>query len=331
MMRSLRWRATAAAAMALAALSSCGGGGSGSGSTAAPGPVATGTPAPSPTPSPTPVAFEPIEAQLFVDSLYNPDLVVGGHGWIAGLTPPVTPVPFENVTVADALTVTYDAAAKAYRVTGPLIASGTLFQVSARQSSAAIAAAVAADKASAKGLSQFSLSPGEPNGRARYIAELYAYYGPASLNQLFFGAFAVAQPTKDAEAPASGTATYDGKLTGSFSQDPGGTGLEAEASFEIDFGKGTITGNFTPQVICMMGCSYPAEATYTLANVHKTSASSFTGDITAPGAPAAGTFTAILAGPGAAELLMTVSFPFRNPEYDRWLTFGGYFVAKKAP
>jgi hypothetical protein len=118
-------------------------------------------------------------------------------------------------------------------------------------------------------------------------------------------------------------------LFGHFAGDAGATWLEGKAQFDFDFTSAKLTGYLTAGVRCMMGCAYD-DVIYQFTNTNFAPGSTtFGGQLTTPGAPTAGIFTGLFAGPGAIELLSQFRMPFFNPEYQRWMDAGGAIAAKR--
>jgi hypothetical protein len=318
-------------ALLITALMACGGDDGGGGEDS--GPVVTPAPAPTPTPTPTatPTPFAAVPASLFPAPLYNTALAVRGHGWLAGLTPPVTSAPLKNVTAADSFSVSYDPATGTYRASAPLVGEGILVQIGELDFENRFTAVISADKAGAVPPGEVRVGPGGGAGDYRYVATAVPYHStepgvdPA---RLLFGYFGVAQPTRPEDVPTAGIVRYAGAMNGWFSEDAGGTGAGADVIFDLDFSGGATSATIKVEFWCIMGCAYP-DIQFTVENIHKTGPNTFAGVINHPGAPTPGAFQAIVAGPGAAEVLAGIKFPYPHPEFNFWTTYGGIVTAKK--
>jgi len=322
-----------AALAMLAGLAGCGGGDGDSGGTPTPSPAPAPSPTPTPAPTPTPSAFTPVAAQLFTDPLYNTSLAVLGNGWVTVVSPGVTPTPFQTVNEDDNLSASYNATSKAVVINGGIAGSGTVFQIGQASADGSLPSVIAQDaEEAAASPHELFVFPATGSSPYRYIsvASLFTTGTPnaSGMAQLFYGAFGVAQPTKTAEVPATGVQRYNGTLFGSFDRDAGATGLEAALTLDFNYAGGGTTGSFVTKLWCMMGCSAP-DVTYTLGAATKTGPNAFAGEITTAGTATKGTYTALLAGPNAAEVLLAVEFPYYNNQYNAWLTYGGVFLAKK--
>ncbi len=209
--------------------------GSGGGVSPAPGP--SPTPSPTPTPSATP-SFSPVAMQLFGDTLYNTDVRVLGHGTLAGPTGPNEPLPYKKFVEANDLAVTYDAAGKLYRVDAGVAGKGVLFQVGPEETDQ-FPTVVADDAAAAKAVSpEIFVKPAGNDRGFRYVAQVWPWTttSPGTTgNMFYFGAFGVAQQTRDADVPAAGTVRYAGSLLGWFAGDPGAEGLGGVVTLDLDF------------------------------------------------------------------------------------------------
>ena len=320
------------AACPLALLSACGGGGSGD-LTSAPPPV------PTPTPTPAPPEFKPVAATIYSEPLYNPNLAVVGKGWQHDHVPDTTGVL--NLRDADSLGIAYDQASKTYQVTVPVAGSGTIMQTeyttmysfSAPSGIPGFNASPSNKNPNAYCCSSLSISAADqPQSRYSY-ASFADFYAPAkagtNLDTIAYGSFAVGQPTRPGEVPTTGTANYSGDLFGHLAGDAGATVLLGTARFDFDFASALLTGNLTASIHCMMGCS-DDEATYQFTNTNfARGGTTFGGQLTTPGAPEAGAFSGLFAGPGAVELMSQFRMPFYSSEYRRWVDAGGAIVARR--
>lgn len=317
----------------MAILAACGGGG---GIASAPTPVAA--PAPSPTPPPTPLpppAFAPQVAKIFSEPLYNPSLAVAGKGWQHEYAPNVAGT--HNLRDADSFSVSYDQATGTYQVSAPVAGSGTLYRISDYDLDPVGAnfAAVVADSAGAA-----SGVPGtmrvwasdQADSKYSYVSYAWLYADApagANLTTLAYGAFGIAQPTRAGEVPITGSARYSGHLFGQFAGDAGATWLSGTARFDFDFAQASLTGELKVTMPCMMGCLYD-DVVYALADTRFARGdTNFSGNLTTAGAPSAGSFSGLFAGPAAAELMSQFQLPYFNPEYQRWMPAGGVILGKR--
>ncbi|GFM31367.1 transferrin-binding protein-like solute binding protein [Novosphingobium sp. PY1] len=318
-------------------LAACGGGGSG-------GIASTPTPAPAPAQSPPadpepPVAqFAPKPAQIFTAPLYNDNLAVLGQAWEHEALPnsSASLSNARNVREAGGFAVTYDATGGNYVMTAPIAGSGTVYQISDGgefEPGASFAAVLADNAAEAAG------KPGEmriwpAGGSARdfsYVsfAEFYASApAGASLETVAYGSMAIIQPTRPGEVPTTGSASYHGFLVGFFGGDPGGSWVEGRSRLDFDFAKGSLSGELTARMVCMMGCAYDDQL-YTLADTHfARGATEFGGSLMTAGAPSAGTFAGMFAGPDASELAAQFQLPFFNQDFHKWVPVSGVIIGK---
>ena len=327
-------------------LAACGGSGSSGVASAptppptlSPSPPPTPTPTPAPSPTPTPPPFQPVAATIFPDPLYNPDLAVAGKGWQYDYVPNTGGAL--NLRDADGLSVTYDQATNSYRITVPVAGSGTIMRTGEYTtypfSYPSALPGFHADPSNKNPTNYccnaLSLSAADrPQSRYSYVS-FVDFYAPApagsNLDTIAYGTFAVGQPTKPGEVPTTGSATYSGNLFGHFAGDAGATWLEGKATFDFDFARALLSGGLTVGLRCMMGCTYD-EVSYQFAQTNFARGSTtFSGQVTTSGAPSAGTFSGLFAGPGAVELMSKFHMPFFNPEYQRWMDAGGAIAAKR--
>lgn len=293
---------------------------------------------PTPSLTLTPPAFQPVVATIFPEPLYNPDLVVAGKGWQYDYVPNTGGTL--NRRDADGLSVSYDQATNSYRITVPVAGSGTIMRTGEYTTY---------PYSYPSALPGFDGDPSNKNptnyccntlsisaadlSQSRYsYVSFVDFYAPApaesNLVTIAYGTFAVGQPTKPGEAPITGRATYSGDLFGHFAVDAGATWLEGKARFDFDFARALLSGDLTVGLRCVMGCTYD-EVSYQFFQTNFTRGSTtFSGQLTTPGAPSTGTFSGHFAGLGAAELMAQFRLPFFNPEYQRWMDAGGAIAAK---
>lgn len=319
--------------LTLAACGSSGGGGIAT--YLPPVPTPSPTPIPSATPSPAPPSFQPQVAEIFAEPLYNAELAVAGEGWQHEYVP--NAAGSANVRDADGFTVSYDQARGVYLVTAPVAGTGTLFQISdggvdePERSFAGILADNAASATNQPG-SMRVYAANRPGSRYSYVSYAYLYadaQGTGGQRTIAYGAFGIAQPTRSGEVPTTGTAQYSGNLLGMFAGDAGATWVEGTSKFNFDFGLARLTGDLTVSMQCMMGCAYE-EVIYRIADTQfARGGTTFSGILTATGAPSDGSFSGLFAGPGAVELMSQFELPFFNPEYQQWMTAGGVILGKR--
>ena len=340
-MKNLSLHTAALIAALTIMISGCGGSGSGGvASVPPPPPTLSSTPTPPPAPPPpTPPPFQPVPAKIFSEPLYNTDLAVAGKGWQHDYVPNTGGAL--NLRDADGLSITYEQSTNSYRITLPVAGSGTIMRTGEYTtypfSYPTGLPGFAADPSSKNPTSYccntLSIAAADqPQSRYTYVSFI-DFYAPApagsNLDTIAYGTFAVGLPSKPGEIPVTGTATYSGNLFGHFAGDAGGTWLEGRARFDFDFGRGSLSGGLTVGMRCMMGCTYD-EVSYQFAQTSFARGSTtFSGQLTTPGAPSAGTFSGLFAGAGAVELMSQFRTPFFNPEYQRWMDAGGAIAAKR--
>lgn len=333
---------SAAFIAALAMMTSACGGSNSAGVASAPLPPpslsSTPTPPPAP-PAPTPPPYQPVAATIFSEPLYNADLAVAGKGWQHDYVPNIGGAL--NLRNADGFSISYDQGSKSYRITAPVSGSGTIMRTGEYSTYPfhypTGLPGFPADPSSKNPTTYCCnalsiLAADQPQSRYSYVS-FVDFYAPApagsNLDTIAYGTFAVGQATKPGEVPVTGTATYSGNLFGHFAGDAGATWLEGGARFDFDFARASLSGGLTVGIRCMMGCAYD-EVSYQFAQTNFTRGSTiFSGQLTTPGAPSAGTFSGLFAGPGAAELMSQFRIPFFNPEYQRWMDAGGAIAAKR--
>jgi hypothetical protein len=330
-------RFVVASSLSSVILSGCGGGGAGPIASAPPpvaAPAPTPAPSPAPPPAPPPPAFAAVPATIFREPLYNPQLTVLGKGWQYDYRPNIGGAL--NLRDTDTLKVSYDAASQTYLVTAPVAGSGTLMQTRAAESYP-FPATIPADLSSSapKNYCCATLAveaADRPQSRYSYVSlvELYApALASAEFTTIGYGTFGIAQATSAGEVPTTGTARYSGHVLGHFAGDSGATWIDGKARFDFDFARATLTGDLKVTMQCMMGCLYDPVA-YTFANtVVARGADGFSGQLNTPGAPSAGSFIGIFAGPNAAELLSAFQMPFFNGDSRQWMNAGGAIVGKR--
>lgn len=333
---------SAAFVAALTMMTSACGGSGGGGVASAPPPLpslsTTPTPPPSP-PAPPPTPFKPVAATIFSEPLYNADLAVAGKGWQHDYVPNTGDAL--NLRDADGLSITYDQSTSSYRITVPVSGAGTIMRTEEYTtypfSFPTGLPGFHADPSSKNPTTYCCnalsiMAADQPQSRYSYVS-LVDFYAPASagtnLDTIAYGTFAVGQPSRPGEVPITGSATYSGNLFGHFAGDAGATWLEGRAGFDFDFARGLLSGGLTVGMRCLMGCAYD-EVSYQFAQTNFAHGSTtFSGQLTTPGAPSAGTFSGLFAGPGAMELMSQFRMPFFNPEYQRWMDTGGAIAARR--
>lgn len=321
-------------------LSACGGGGDGVASTPVPTPAPSPPPSatPSPTPTPAPPPFQAVPATIFPEPLYNPQLAVAGKGWQHDYVP--NQGGASNLRDADNFSISYDSASKTYQVTVPVAGSGTIMRTGDYMTYPFNGSTLPGFHAEPSNknpttycCNALSLSaPDRTQSRYSYVS-FADFYAPAPAEQnrdtIAYGTFAIAQPTRAGEVPVAGTARYTGHAFGHFAGDSGATWIEGISRFDFDFARAALSGEIIFSMRCMMGCLYP-ETSYTLTNTRfAQGATTFSGSLTTQGAPSAGSFSGLFAGPSAAEMMAKFEMPYFNPEYQKWMPAGGAIAGKR--
>jgi hypothetical protein len=285
----------------------------------------------------------PQVAKIFSEPLYNSSFAVAGKGWQFEFVPNVNgsspnPNQVRSVRDADNVTIRYDQGTGSYHVSMPVTGSGTLYRVGDYNpdlTGSSFVAVPANSIAAATGISATMsvIASDRPNSRYSYVSfvNLYAEAAAAGANQrtLAYGVFGIAQPTRAGEVPTTGSARYSGDLLGHFAGDAGATWLVGTAQFDFDFARATLAGELKVNMECMMGCFY-GNVVYTMNDTRFVRGdASFSGNLTTTGAPLAGTFSGVFAGPAAAELMSQFQLPFFHPDYRQWLQAGGVILGKR--
>jgi hypothetical protein len=333
-------RTTQSSAVAIAAvmiLASCGGGGGsqagGGTSVVTPGPSpAPPPPPPAPPAPPPPPPFAPVVGQIFSNPALTPDLFTVGRGWQFDYTG--TAAPFTNSVEADGATASFDRSSGSYQMTIPLHGSGTLYQTYAPRDAAgaeyvgtlAANAAVAANRSELLVYKPQALGPGFTHvaWTAWYVDQ---QLGVGS-HRNSIGVLGLAQPTPVGSVPMSGQRRYTGQLLG-YLKDNVADHVVGTIQIDLDFTTGAISGHFTVQHLCFMGCTYPVIG-YTLSNIAFTKGSTtFSGTVTTSGAASPGSFSGRFAGPGAEELLLEFRAPYFDPDRKASVRLSGVGAARK--
>ena len=283
------------------ALSACGGGGGGVSPIPSPPQTPTLTPSPSPMPTPGSIISSAGTSQEFARAGAVVDMPSGPG----------------TLTLGDASQprIRYDASSKQYQIQLPNIGSWDSLQASPGAGPQAYqvgAAYVTFDQSAATGYSYSAL--------AHWI------------QGVSYGSLAIGIPTPAGSVPSTGTATYDGQVSGHSTEDvndawgPYPVTIGGRVSFAFDFGAGTLSGSISPTYEI-----YDVRNLPTLSftdTVYSTGSTSFSGRF-ATGLDGQNTFSGQFTGPNAQELIGRFAFPYVSPNDGNVYQAGGAFVGKR--
>jgi hypothetical protein len=285
-------------ATALAGLMACGGWGGGGGS----GLVTVPPPAPPP-PPPPPTMGMPVN--IFPSITTSTEFATLGYE--------VSSSASSSAPIQDGFAVRYDAASNAYIFDLPSHAPGEFRTTSGD------------DKYWSGGLPAGSilwppmgvLKPGAGNPLIQLDHTSFAYYLSAGpMEDLPHGVVAFGTPTAASAVPITGSATMNAIVSGIAPDRYGGT-IGGTATFNFDFGAGTLAGQFNPVLTEYYGSAVPL-GTYTFNNtVFGVGRPAFSGSMTHGDPGLTGAFNGVFTGPNAQEMMA------------RWTAT--YFVAGVAP
>ena len=306
-----------------------------------PPPVSTPAPLPPPpAPPPPPPPFVAEKASIFSQPLLTTTLAVAGKGWALDQTDNANHADgsgISNIRDADGFEANYDPVAQSYTITLPNSGTGILFQTTqirnwSEEFGTTFGGTIARDAASAQGNTELEiLKPEVAGAKYRYVSFANWLAGARidnSSSTLSYGVYGIAQPTPAGNVPVSGTARYDGHISGYMAGNAADF-LSGTARFDFDFSSAQVTGNMAVSLSCFMGCSY-SSTNYTFEDtVFGVGSTSFSGRLISEGIPSAGYFSGLFAGPEASELMASFKMPFFNQDQNRWVQAGGVVLAKK--
>jgi hypothetical protein len=153
------------------------------------------------------------------------------------------------------------------------------------------------------------LKPANPELKLTYST--LAYYFTFAAWPGNYGWLAFGLPTPPGAVPVSGSATYSAIVQGS----PGWDGVvSGSATLDFNFGAGTLSGHFDPQVTSNDGTDSPVSGRYDFAStIFGVGSTSFSGAISNSDFSQKGSFRGSFTGPGAEELISTWTAPFHSP------------------
>ena len=309
--------AIAAGSAACLVLSACDGGGSTSTAFIPPPPV---TPTPTPTPSPADVPAGAVTSFDIFDKPPSGNFTVAGAAADGGLGDPKM-LATASIAASDQPQMRYDAATNTYQVQFPGGAWSTLWVAK----DAMHPDSMAIGKTNA--IIGFNIYPRPGSGDAYSYSRIAWYSGPSTDH---FGTMALGIPTPMSAVPVSGTARYDGVISGTtdifsvtdgFEGWPTALGVAGTVTLSLDFSKGTVDGSMEP----MLGTE--SLGVYTFKNgVYSAGAYSGQFDTTVNGING---FNGKLTGPNAEELIGGWALPFHYSGDGQDHQAVGAWMAKK--
>lgn len=147
------------------------------------------------------------------------------------------------------------------------------------------------------------LKPSSTNPLIQLEHTSFAYYLQAGpMEDLPHGVVAFGTPTAAAAVPTTGSATMNAIVSGITSERLGTIG--GTATFNFDFGAGTLAGQFNPVFAEYYGTTSVSLGTYTFNNtVFGVGSPAFSGSMTHSNPGLAGAFNGLFTGPTAQELM----------------------------
>ncbi|MES2905405.1 MAG: hypothetical protein V4696_14570, partial [Pseudomonadota bacterium] len=147
------------------------------------------------------------------------------------------------------------------------------------------------------------LKPGASNPLIQLDHTSFAYYQQAGpMEDLPHGVVAFGTPTAAGAVPTTGSATTNAIVSGITSERLGTIG--GTATFNFDFGAGTLTGQFNPVLGEYYATTTVPLGTYTFSNtVFGVGSPSFSGSLTHSDPRLGGAFEGVFTGPAAQELM----------------------------
>ena len=313
-------------------LTACGGGDISSASSVPP-PPPTATPTPTPTPAPAPIA----PAHLGLVSVGPFAVLAVGDSYKtnaagANRTQLTAPAPQDAH-------FSYNAATNTYQISLPDFQSGTLVQTgydgSAGQPAIGSGSHVSVGATTAvQPLFVHLPVPGTQASPYSYTS-FGSWTGQMALSTAgellkAEGRFAYGIPTGSGDVPLTGSAIYVAEVIGS-SADASELSISGSATFEFNFGAGTLNGHLNPVIYDYLayGSAGLSLGRYDFVNtVYANGSTSFSGGLSQVGVAGNGSFSGQFTGPNAAELMSSWSAPYRNPYTNQVSQIFGVLVGK---
>jgi hypothetical protein len=304
------------------AISACGDGGGTYVAAIPPSPVAP-TPRPKPTPAPTPTPT----ASFFRTAPVSQEFTVKGATFSEVAFP-----KYDGPLTADSdqLRIRYDAGTGQYEILGPQTSNWRQITPSTNSTPVGIDWTTAGTTA-VTGV-QLSGGTGDfyPTKLYDYSA-LVAWYDSGEPDRRGVIAFGVA--TDPSGIPVSGSATFNGSISGYTTEtwdwaDWGrGVGfISGDIKLTFDFGAGSLAGSISPVV--WVNDQYKLPSMAFVDTVYSKGGTAFSGkfetNLVGPNA-----FSGLFTGPQASELIGNFVFPYASPQDGKTYEAGGGFIAKK--
>lgn len=287
---------------AISSLAACGGGGGG-------GPGFASTPPPPPPPPPPPNYVD-----IFPAVTTSTEFAVVGNEACAGC----------SAIQTSGFAVRFDAASGAYIIDLPSYDPGK-FDSQSETSSYWGGQIQVNNEGTQTLLSVLKPLPGNPEIELTYTT-MGAFYDYEFGCCITFGDLAFGMATPDGSVPVSGTAAYDGLLSG---HTDGAEPIGGTVSMDFDFGAGTLAGTMDPILFRLNGSSVSLGQYNFVNTVFGIGSTTFSGGLSRSGAPSLGSFNGLFTGPAAQELMARWAAPYLNPDSSQWSDMFGVWVAKK--
>jgi hypothetical protein len=295
------------------ALTACGGGGGG-GLNFIPAPPVTTTPTSTPTPAPPQATASPD----FIIAAAVPDQPFSNMGGI--VRPDSNEIPVVSTVPADQAQLRYDSAAAQYQI---IVPAGSSWENLFYNPDSRLLGTHTATSPSV----QFTQSAATGY---RYSALAALFLGPSPVGVYAAGnAFGI--PTPAGAVPTTGSATYNGSITGFTTETVSNWGawgaaqVDGNIALSFNFGAGTLAGTISPTI--HFGSVYALDPLSFTNTTFAQGGATFFGQF-ATTLPGGNAFSGQFTGPAAQELIGSFLFPYTSHDDGKIYQATGAFVGK---
>ena len=312
---------------ASAALGACGGGGGGGAPVASIPPAPVATPTPTPTPS---TGWGATTAANYIVAATGANQQFASKGGYVS-SDPVTGQPRSPTTTeGQQLNVRYNSGTSQYEIQLPASSfwEGLYLTTSSSPNTRDFrtSGVVSGNSPTFVQLQEFS--------GTGYTHSALALWSTADAQGETSGAIAFGIPTPPGAVPVSGSAAFNGSISGRSTETSFDTLtvgywtaiVEGSIGLSFDFKAGSLSGSISPTIYNL---SRRALTPMTFVNtVHSSGATAFSGAFSTS-LPGANSFSGLFTGPTAQELMGSFAFPYRSPDDGKVYQANGAFVAKQ--